>query len=486
MKRLALIEAFDSTTTFGAEPVWLEALPARVYHTPMYGEVPIPVDKLERMVKGFKDNIRGQQIAVDFDHGQDPAKGHKAAGWFKDFDIRPSSSDPAQMSLYASVGFSDEAAAELRDEAWKYFSMEWEDKWMDNDGNEHPDVIMGGAITNRPVAKKMESIPINFSEKLMDELDDETKTKVKKLSEEVKAATDLLVTQGFTVHDESKEWEHSEPGTGPTPQIGSPEQPDPGVGQPVPRIQGDPAKEDPAIGGGWRRDPLPLDPDDPNAPHGKVVKRDEGGSVLTPEELAELKKALGLKDDAEVGTIVETAKTMFSETSTLKQAVELAGEEKKFAETFPTMWREHQDLLKGNREANSRTFSESVKTITRTEGEKQIPSGNGLSALALDTIAETHRKFSEGTGTVADFESAIKVVTNGGIVPFGEVGSAVPTELTDIDTNTPGGVAAARKLFAEKVATIQAEDKLEYRAAMEAAAVKYPDLAAAYRVTLPA
>lgn len=484
MLKFALVEGYDQNVGDSTDSVWLEAIPARVYHTPMYGEVPVTLDKLQRMVDGFKGNVRGQEIAINYDHGEDKAKGNKAAGWFKDFAIKPSSSDPSQMSLYAAVDFTEEARKEIKEGGWKYHSLEWEDLWMDNSGKVHPDVIVGGAVTNRPIAKNMATLPVNFSESQWDALPDEDKARITKFNEEVKAATALLTANGFIVKDESKEWEHSEPGTGPTPQVGSPEQIDPGTGQPVPRIQGDPSKEDPAIGGGWRRDPLPLDPDDPNAP--KSTKRDEGGSELTPEELIELKKALGLKDDAEVTAVIESAKTMFSETATLKAAVGNASKEMQFAEQFPTQFREHQELLASNRESNARAFSESVKTVTRTEGDQQVTTGKGLSALALDTVKDVHKKFSEGTATTADFENAVRVIVGGGIVEFGESGSNQGVDLIVVDASTPGGVQNARKQFAEKVAEVQREDKIDYRAALAVASQKYPDLAAAYLTPLSA
>lgn len=485
MLQFALAENFNPATADSPGEIWLEALPARIYHTPMYGEVQVPVEKLERMVKGFKEKIRGQEIATNFDHGVDVAKGNKASGWFKDFAVKPSSSDPTQMSLYAAVDFTEEAKKEIKAGQWKYFSLEWEDTWKDNAGTEHQDVVVGGAITNRPIAKDMATLPVNFSESNWNELTDEEKAKITKFNEEVQAATTLLEGAGFKVVNESKEWEHSEPGTGPTPQIGSPEQPDPGTGQPVPRIQGDPSKEDPAIGGGWRRSPLPLDPSDPGAPK---AKRDEGGSVLTPEELAELRKKLELPEDADIPTIITAAGVAFSETASLKQAVAVVGEEKNFSEQYPTMWAEHQRLKKEGNENRATAFSESVKVITRTEGEKQVASGNGLSQLAQDTVKEVYLKFSEGTATTEDFENAVKTIVQGGIVDFGESGSAIPAETpAAINTDTAGGVASVRKQFAEKVTEmLAADDKLDYNGAVRAAATKYPELASAYRATSPA
>src|SRR5215831_7370826 len=152
--------------------VWIEALPARLYTTPQYGEVPIPVDKLQRFITNFRQNVRGQEIATDFEHGLDPTKGLQASGWYKDFDIRPSSDDASQMSLYAKVEFTDDAKKDIKDRKYKYWSLEWDDDYMTDTGNTVADVIIGGGLTNRPIAKR--TMPINFSEAMWDELDEET------------------------------------------------------------------------------------------------------------------------------------------------------------------------------------------------------------------------------------------------------------------------------------------------------------------------
>lgn len=479
MLQFALVEGFKPELEF-SEPVWLEAIGARVYHTPQYGKVPLTVEKVQRMVKNFKENIRGQEIATNFDHGADAAKGNKASGWFRDFKVAPSSDDPAQMSLYAAVQFTEEAAQEIKTGAWKYFSLEWDDLWVDNKGAKHEDVIVGGAITNRPTAKNLAALPINFSETLWNELTDDEKkrytrlikTKSKRqLSEEVANAVDVLTASGFTVVDESKEWEHSEPGTG------SP---------PAPRRDED-GSDDPAIGGGWRRDPLPLDPSNPNAP--KPSNQDSGGSALTPEQLKELKEKLGLADDATDEQLIEAAGKTFSELAGIKTSLNQPTEEKRMAEQFPAFYAEHLRMREDNNSVNATKFSESVQTITKTEGEKQVDTRNGLSALAITKVTETHKKFSEGTATQKDFEDTIDAIVHGGIVEFGEVGSSVPKiePSVDLDTTSAEGLADARKKFSELVAAAQVEDKeLDMRQAIAKVAAANPELAAAYRRTMAA
>src|SRR5215831_9180097 len=125
-------------------PVWVEVLAARNYETKQYGTVAVTPEKLHRMAANFGKGVRGQDVAVDFDHGADRAKGNKAAGWYKQMAVRPSSADPNGLSLYALIDFTDEARREISDQQWKYFSLEWDDDWTDNDGSSFQDVIIGG------------------------------------------------------------------------------------------------------------------------------------------------------------------------------------------------------------------------------------------------------------------------------------------------------------------------------------------------------
>jgi hypothetical protein len=577
----------DTADTGVGNELWIEALPARIYTTPQYGEVPVSVDKLERMIRNFNSRIRGQDVATDFEHGADQSKGLQASGWYKEFEIRPSSDDPAQQSLWAKVAFTDDAKKEIGEGKWKYWSLEWDDEYTVNDTGELvPDVIIGGGLTNRPVAKR--TMPINFSEELWNELDEDTQkafavwttkyvnslpdsaflyvepgsatdkskrhlpykdasgkidlphlrnaiaripqmkgisssmmaslqAKARKLlggsqkaaSEQsgtaIRDAYDLLVQDGFEVTLSEHAVERSEPGTGPSPIYSQPEdpQPDPGTGQYVPRVSTDPT-ENPAIGGGWRRDPLPLKLTDPGAPqpNQKVglseIKSNKGGGNNLPTFEEEIAAILGMvlngETEEEFGNKLKgRITTVFSEHKALKDAVSVTGEEKQFAEQFPHVWREHQSMLERDRKTRAHAFSESVKTVHRAEGERMLHTNGGLSALALDKIQEVHMKFSEGNATIADYEEVIQAIMNGGIVQYGENGSSLTAEVHEIDTRNIAGLSSARRLFAEKVTEIQkshademAAGTYTYAQAVTEAAEKYPDIAAAYRMASPA
>lgn len=671
MLETAIVEVSPSTVDDTTDDgVWIEALPARVYHTPQYGEVPITTDKLQRMITNFRQNVRGQEIATDYEHGLDQAKGLGASGWYRDFDIRPSTDDPTQMSLWTKVQFTDEAKQDIKSGKWKYWSLEWDDEYSTDNGYVVPDVIIGGGLTNRPVAKR--TMPINFSEELWNGLDDDSKrmfavwnasyvnnlpdscflyietggkkdndgktvprskrhlpykdasgkidlphlrnaiaripqmtgvsdalksslqAKARRLlggqtkaasEQETRDAFSLLTERGFYVTLSEAAMEHSDPGIG-APIYEADAQPDPGTGQVVPRVTGDASNNDAAIPGMWRRDPLPntsdLPGDEPEtrqpsgreldtgvitpgstnfaevadrrkfsddstylnaavkALNGYITEEDSekdandvqeaqtlvarikalmekenneqessdtvkaasefikrlltknGGSrmELSEQHVATLRElGLDFADDADADALVEVARTAFSEMTELRRNVSAASQEHEFAEKYPALWSEHQKLLDTNRANEARAFAESCSRINKAVGTgdeiKYEPTRDGLSARALEQIADVHKKFSEGKATIADFEESVKAIVNGGLVHFGEVGSSgIGEEPVAVDVTTATGVAAARRLFAEKVAEAQKDNaEISYEQAIAKAAEKYPEIAAAYRAT---
>jgi Mu-like prophage I protein len=561
----------------GSNQIWVEALPARTYKTQQYGEVPISPDTLGRMAQNFKNNVRGQEVAIDFEHGLDRAKGNKAAGWYKDVRIGPSSSDSNVMSLYALVDFTEEAKKEIQDEQWKYFSLEWDDLWHDNDGTAFEDVIVGGGLTNRPIAKR--TLPINFSESMLEDMtDEERKTfavwttayvndlpnsaflyvepgskdsegktvprskrhlpykskegkidlphlrnaiaripqmkgisaelkarlqaRARKLlssaggkpamSEEVANAFDLLVAEGFDVTDESKEWEHSEPGTGQPPE---------------PRKDED-GSDDPAIEGGWRRDfpPGVLDDEIESSwrdETGEFVKFKGNGKrggkevpsefVFGEKQARQLFRVLEIDVDGEVDIeklkdeeVVEAARLKFGELSELKSRRDLAAQQKEFSEKYPDLWSEHNALVERDRANTAKAFSDRVSKIRTVKGQGLVDTKQGLSTMALEKVQEVHKKFSEGTATIEDFEDCIKTIVNGGIFNFGEIGSSSSEDIPEVDTGSATGIAQARKIFSE-IMKKNMEENPDWgpEKALEEASKKHPDLAEAYKVSLP-
>lgn len=437
---------FDVGRTFAEadlqadKAVWIEALPAKTWHTMQYGEVAITPEKLQRFAENFKKGVRGQEIATDYEHGQDPAKGNKASGWYRDFDVRFNGDGTA--SLWASVEFTESAQEEIKNKEWKYFSLDYLDNYFHPETNELiEDVVVGGALTNRPVAKGM--VPINLSEVFI---------------ADGKALSEFM--------DEVADLEHSEPGTGSPPQ---------------PREQEGTESD---ISTGSRRDTPPIETED---------------NAMNEEQLKALKELFAVDGDADADAIVAKAKEIVGENTQLSEQVTVLKAEnekltkpedqqrKQFAEQYPDEARRMAELEAVNRESGAKQFSESVQRFSKTSGDKTEPTNMGLSGLALQQVAEAHKKFSEGSGTVADFEDTMRAIVTNGIVEYGERGSSVQGDIPDVDTTgTPTGIATNRKVFAELVKSKQDKAladgrELTFKEAVVEVTRENPELAKEYR-----
>lgn len=481
--------------------VWIHALPAKVWHTEEFGDVPVTQETLQRMVNNFYGRVRGQEIATDYDHGRDRAKGSKASGWIREAEVRDD-------SLWLAVEPTPTALAELQNQEWKYFSLEWDDWTSPATGERHEDVIIGGGFTNRPIAKGL--VPINFSELLVEDLDDTvefaTKTpkkpygnvtyadpgyqsdnkkrypldtethiraawsyinmpknagkysssQVAKIKARIRAAmkrigaevkkmgedetgneeTSVEGKEEVTVTDESKEMEHSEPGSGSPPQ---------------PRTDED-GSDDEAIKEGWRRDTPPI------------AKDMEGG--VENELDSKLREMLGLSEDAD---IIKAVEDMNAEVTPLREAAKVHSEKKAFAEAYPDEFKRLDKLEKINRDNEAKAFAERFSKIG--EDEKK-----GFSTVVLDKLTELHRSFGEGSASTADLAELMELVgSDKGIVDYEEMGSA---RAKQVPTNPA-------KAFSEKVVELQESDKLEYGDAVNLAMQRYPDLFAGYRAAIP-
>jgi hypothetical protein len=333
--------------------------------------------------------------------------------------------------------------------------------------------------------------------------------------------------------DESKEWEHSEPG------ISSP---------PPPRIDED-GSDDADREGGWRRETPPIvkelesksfaesaannyitqvveglqkyiaeEPDaadkaeaqallarckklaakeqmdmgelseilriiDPN----RSIHLKGGNKLFSDRQLFELRNALGLEDEADGDAIISSIRTKFGELADLRDAVSAADQEKMFAEKYPQYWEEHRKLMERDRENGAHRFAESVAKVRKAEGYGFKETKQGLSSAALSKIEDAHKKLSENALTVEDFEECIRSIVNGGVVMFGEIGSTAEDDVPELDLDTPAGVTSARKVFAEAVAKYQRDNPdAPYMTALSETAKKHPDLAEAYRKTMAA
>ncbi len=116
---------------------------------PHYWEFEVTKWTLKDVVKNFKSNKRGVDLAIDENHEPE----HRALGWIKDVYQK------GDETLYATVELTKKGAEALSEGLYKYFSPEiiWET--VDEEtGEPIKNLLIGGAFTNRPFFKNMESI----------------------------------------------------------------------------------------------------------------------------------------------------------------------------------------------------------------------------------------------------------------------------------------------------------------------------------------
>jgi hypothetical protein len=530
---------------------WVQAFPYDKWSHPIYGETTVTPDIAAQYVKNFKDNVRGTDLPTGYDHGEDKSKGNKASGWIQDMEARPNglffkvkfTPDAVQelkngeWRYFSSevfdewthphtgekfqyvvtggtltnkpwvkgmlpINFSEVADVIDKDKEEQQFT-EWSTEYINNLPDSSFLYIESGGkkdADGKTVPRSLRHLPYKDENGKVDlphlrnaiarapqlvgtSEEDKKRLQAKaqrllagyqKMSElgayeaaKLSEAVALIEKAGLDIVDESKEWEHSEPGTGPTP------------------VQIPPEKDAET---GSRRSDLPDGfPDTLIKPEDKAPTPtpEKGGNRVDEAVERELRQMFDVNAD---GDLVEAVKLKFGELAELKKAVAVSDQERQFAEQYPQLWEEHNALMERDRNNAAKNFSESVSKVRKSEGHALKETRQGLSSRAKDSVEETHKKFSDGKATVADFEECIKSIVNGGILEFGEIGSGKgEDEVPVIDNTTATGVAQARKVFAEVVSKLQAENPdWDMTKAMTEASRKHPELAEAYAVTLPA
>src|SRR5690606_27481073 len=107
---------------------------------------------LQDFVDHFYAGVLGIDLAVDQEH--DPSGG--AAGWFRELHKRGN-------ELWAEIEWTPLGAQLVRDQVYRYFSIDYLTVHInDETGVKTPNVMQGGALTNRPFIKGM--APVMLSE----------------------------------------------------------------------------------------------------------------------------------------------------------------------------------------------------------------------------------------------------------------------------------------------------------------------------------
>lgn len=396
--------------------VWIQASPKGTFEHPVFGQQTLDDVRIERFINHFKQNVYGQDLPISYEHyGMDASKGWKAAGWVKDMEARDD-------GMWWQIAFTEEAAEGIENGEWKYFSPEWYLTWTTPEGDvTFTDVASGGALTNQPFYKNM--VPLNFSE----------------------LATEVA---SLPATNEVADWEHSEPGSGPTPR---------------------PDNEDDTNTQGVRGTSPDVEPD----PDAYNVEDN------MEEFLKKLGELLKLEGEPTEEAVLAAFSERLEQAEPILDALENANQAQAFSERYPAEFRKMQEMESRIRKADAQAFAERYMQAraVKVEGEGDeattIPTGQGFSALAVQKIENLHQAFSENRIQEKDIADVLDAILTGGMVDYSEHG-------TSRVEDTPGSPAEVKQAFSDKVVAIVREDKLPHAEAVKLAQEKYPELARQY------
>lgn len=398
--------------------VWIHAAPLTSYTHPLYGDQTIDDTRVKRFIDNFANNVYGQDIPINYEHfGMDPAKGYKAAGWVSEIASRDD-------GMWWKVAFTNEATKEIKAGEWRYFSPEWYEVWTDPETQvKHLDVASGGALTNQPFFKNQ--VPLNFS--------------------------DLAIeVASLPATNEVADWEHSEPGSGPTPR------PD----------NEDGSKDDQGTRG--------------TSPTIEPTPEDYPTEDSMDEFLKKLAELLELEGEPSEDAVLTAFSERINQTQPLVDALETANEQQAFSERYPREFARMQEQDARLREMDAQAFSDRyaaarvVEIAGEGEDQTRTETQLGFSALAAERIKDMHLAFSTGALTEQHLSGVLDAVLTNGLVDYEEHGSTRVAEETATDDD------AVKKAFSEKVVTLVREDKVDHATAVRMVGESHPELARQY------
>jgi hypothetical protein len=127
---------------------WIMLMPVGNYEHPQYGKLDFTRSLLSEFKQHFDSRVRHIDIAFDRDHDAG-----EATGWLEQVQLRDD-------GLWGLVRWTTLGVQLLKDEIYRYFSPEF-GPWEDPRTKKHyENVLIGGALTNRPFLKEMPAVKL--------------------------------------------------------------------------------------------------------------------------------------------------------------------------------------------------------------------------------------------------------------------------------------------------------------------------------------
>lgn len=121
--------------------------------------IEITSDTIKSLIANFDNNVRGQDISIEYNTHENDDGENPAAAWIKEL-----SSDEDNKNLFAKVKYSPTAEKMIEDREYKYISVEIDPLYQNENGKMFNNVLMGATFTNRPAVKGLK--PLKLSENI--------------------------------------------------------------------------------------------------------------------------------------------------------------------------------------------------------------------------------------------------------------------------------------------------------------------------------
>lgn len=446
-----LLEETDDPNT-----KWVQAWRYSIWNHPVYGQIEITPQMGSDFKQHFDQRTLGRDHLISYEHGEDAAKGGKAAGTILDID-------PREDAIYYKVQFTDNALQEIKAGEWRYLSPEFNEWYVDTEtGETYENMPFDLALTNVPFFRGM--APLNFSE-VYDEKSMDFSVWTTAYINNLPDSSFLFIEAGGEKDSEGKTVPRSLRHLPVKDANGKADEAHVrNAIQRAPQVKGLSAEKAASLQEKAR----------------KMLSEKSKGGKEVDELLKKFALRLGVElgDDADEDTVLKAADKLNEAIEPLRKSKEDGERARTFREAFPKEYERIKKLEAAQVDTDAMAFSQNYNRFTIRDGENEWKSVLGFSQLVIEKITEVHKKFSERTVEHSDLKELLDLIGDKGIVDFSEYGSS------------RGGHDKPRSedpklAFSEAVQEVMEKDNLEYEDALHQAAAKYPDMYEAYVKAIP-
>ncbi|MGZ3601977.1 MAG: phage protease, partial [Ktedonobacterales bacterium] len=139
---------------------WIMLMPEGTFRHPEYGRLAFTRRKLLEFKRHFDAKVRKIDIALDRDHD---AKA--ATGWLEQVEYRAALGE-TPAGLWGRIRWTSLGVRLLKEQIYRYFSPEFGSYPDEESGRTWENVLIGGALTNRPFLKVMPAVALRERQKV--------------------------------------------------------------------------------------------------------------------------------------------------------------------------------------------------------------------------------------------------------------------------------------------------------------------------------